>query len=225
MPGKHHHHKDLDAYKTTKEHGQQHTGQAAEAEAHPSAKEHTETSDAPPHEPATAEKCAQLEAKIADLQGKLALAEDKSLRLVAEFDNFRKRAVRERADASASAQSETLTALLPVLDHFELALASASGTNNFQAMVEGMRMIDAEFHKALKDLGVDAISSLGQPFDPKIHEAIGEEESNEVAEGIVCKQWRAGYKLGDRVIRPAAVIISKGASSDGDKGETSEPSN
>ena len=223
VTGKHHHHKDLDAYGKTSKLEKEHVPSqpaAQDAEVPPASQPPKEQPKEPaahahphPHPSApdaAGEKVVQLEARVAELQAKLSTAEDKLLRVLAEQDNIRRRAARDKADAAFGAQFETLSALIHVLDHFELAVASGQSSDNFQALLEGMRMIGSEFQKALKDIGVETISAVGQPFDPKIHESIGEEESKELAEGLVIKQWRSGYKVGDRVIRPAAVIISKG---------------
>ena len=76
--------------------------------------------------------------------------------------------------------------------------------------MRGCVLIGVEFQKAMKEMGVEGIKSVGHQFDPKVHEAVSEEESQDVAEGIVIKQWRSGYKIGDKIIRPASVVVSKG---------------
>jgi molecular chaperone GrpE len=145
-----------------------------------------------------------------ELMEKLALAEDKYLRLNAEYDNFRKRMVREKGDIRINSQFEVINQIVPVLDHFELALGAADQSHNLDKLYEGMKLIKAEFERALGNLGVESINAVGKPFDPKFHEAIGHEATESAAKDVVVKQWRSGYKMGDRLIRPASVIISSG---------------
>lgn len=153
---------------------------------------------------------SEAEKELIELFGKLAVAEDKYLRLNAEFDNFRKRVIREKSDIRINAQFDVLNNVVPILDHFEFALGSADQSHNLDKLYEGMKLIKVEFEKALTNLGVEPINAVGKPFDPKFHEAIASEPSDEVEKEIVLKQWRAGYKMGDRLIRPATVVISSG---------------
>ncbi|HBM16560.1 MAG TPA: nucleotide exchange factor GrpE [Lentisphaeria bacterium] len=153
---------------------------------------------------------SQNENLITELKEKLAASEDKYLRLNAEYDNFRKRVVREKGDIRINSQFEVLNQIVPVLDHFELALSSAETSDNLDKLYEGMKLIKSEFEKALSNLGVEAINAVGKPFDPSFHEAIAHEPSNTIDKDAVVKQWRSGYKMGDRLIRPASVIISSG---------------
>jgi len=161
-------------------------------------------------EDSTAKKIAELENNVLKLVEKLAISEDKYLRLNAEFDNFRKRSLRERNDVRVSTQFEVLTSIIPVLDHFEFAMSSAEQSHNLEKLFEGMELIKTEFEKALASQGVELINAVGQPFDPRFHEAVAHEDSDEYEKDIVSKQWRLGYKIGDRVIRPATVVISNG---------------
>lgn len=141
---------------------------------------------------------------------KLAITEDKYLRLNAEFENYKKRAQKDRIDARISAQFEVLNSIVPIIDHFELAMASANQTNNLEKLYEGLKLIKSEFEKALSNNNVETINALGEEFDPRYHEAIGYENSEEYKKDIISKQWRSGYKIGDRLLRPATVVISKG---------------
>ncbi len=150
------------------------------------------------------------EKALIELEEKLSVSEDKYLRLNAEFDNFRKRVIREKSDIRINAQFDVLNYIVPVLDHFELALNSADQSHNLEKLLEGMKLIKAEFERALTNLGVEEINAVGKPFDPNFHEAIANEASDEIEKDIVLKQWRAGYKMGDRLIRPATVVISSG---------------
>jgi len=152
----------------------------------------------------------KLQKQVISLMEQLLVSEDKYLRANAEFENFRKRSVREKKDIRINTQSNTINTFLPVLDHFELAMFAAKDANNVSAVVDGMKMIKAEFEKALKSMDVEVVNALGETFDPIIHEAIANEVSDEYKDGIVSKQWRAGYKLGAKLIRPATVVVSSG---------------
>lgn len=156
------------------------------------------------------QETSETEKAMIEILEKLAVSEDKYLRLNAEFDNFRKRVIREKSDIRINAQFEVLNHIVPVLDHFEFALGSADQSHNLDKLFEGMKLIKTEFERALTTLGVELINAVGKPFDPKFHEAIAYEASDEVEKEIVLKQWRAGYKMGDRLIRPATVVISSG---------------
>ena len=169
-----------------------------------------------------AKKIVELEKNVLELVEKLAISEDKYLRLSAEFDNFRKRALRERNDVRVSTQFEVLSSVVPVLDHFEFAMVSAEQSHNLEKLFEGMKLIKTELEKALTSQGVETINAVGQPFDPRFHEGIAHEESEEFEKDIVSKQWRLGYKIADRVIRPATVVISKGKKIAGQQREIRE---
>ena len=162
----------------------------------------------------TKKKAKKAQEEIEELQSKLKISEEKLLRSHAEFENFRKRGIRERSDIRKNTQLDTLSAILPVLDHFELALNAAGDAKNVNAVLDGMKLIKAEFAKALNSLGVDTINAVGEVFNPEIHEAIANEVSEEYEKDVVVKQWRAGYKLGDRLIRPATVVVSSGSDSE-----------
>ena len=155
------------------------------------------------------EKIVELEAVIEDLK-------DKNLRLRAEYDNYRKRASRELSDVRTSAKADTLVPILNVFDHFKMAVAAAGQSDDMNVIKEGMKMINSEFAKAMEEFGLEEIDAIGEKFDPNIHEAVAQEASDE-DEDIVIKQWRCGYKLGDRLLRPATVVVSTGQS-----GENSE---
>jgi molecular chaperone GrpE len=159
-------------------------------------------------------KDAKLKAKIAELETKLQEAEDKILRTHAEYDNYRKRSFREIADARAYVKADTLTPVLNVFDHFKMAVTAAEQTDDMNVIREGMKMINNEFVKAMEEFGVEEINAVGKVFDPKIHEAVAKEPSDDVEEDVVIKQWRCGYKLGERLLRPATVVVSTGQECD-----------
>ncbi|MDD5198605.1 MAG: nucleotide exchange factor GrpE [Terrimicrobiaceae bacterium] len=136
---------------------------------------------------------------------------DLYLRSKADLDNYKKRTAREREDAIRYANIALLDRLLPVLDNFDLGLDAARQSGDAEGILQGMSMVQKQLHDFLRDSGAEAIDAVGAPFDPNFHEAIGHEPSAEVAEGTVLRQVRRGYKLRDRLLRPATVIVSKGA--------------
>jgi molecular chaperone GrpE len=149
-----------------------------------------------------------------DLKARAAKADDAWERLVrttADFENFKKRAARERQDATRYANEALIQKLIPVLDNFEMALgaAQASAGNSVQSLQTGIAMIQQQLKAVLTEAGVTEVDAAGQPFDPQIHEAVSQQETTEVAEGHVVQQIRKGYKLRDRLLRPASVIVAK----------------
>ena len=138
---------------------------------------------------------------------------ERYLREKAELDNFRKRSARDQDESRKRANEGLISDLLPVLDNFEAALAAASQSSemNLDAMKTGVEMILGQMKNLLSDNGLQEVDATGQVFDPALHDALGEEESEDVAEGHVLKQLRKGYKLRDRLIRPASVYVAKKA--------------
>ena len=176
-------------------------------------KTENETSSA---EPTTSpvEPVALSPEQIEDLKGRAAKADenwDRLLRTTADFDNFKKRAAREKIEAAQYATFSLLQKVLPVLDNFEMALAAAQNAkgDKLAAMQSGVLMIQQQLKSALAETGLEEIVAVGQPFDPNFHEAVSEQESAEVAEGNVLQQLRKGYKFKDRLLRPATVIVAK----------------
>jgi molecular chaperone GrpE len=168
------------------------------------------TEPAPAVEEAPAPPSAQ---ELADLRAKAAQAQqfqDQWLRAAADLDNFRKRAARERAEAVRYAQEGLLQKLVPVLDNFEMAMLAASGPNTSAASLQaGVAMIQQQLKSALVEAGLEEIDALGKPFDPNLHEAMAQESSTEMAEGHVLRQTRKGYRLRERLLRPASVVVAK----------------
>jgi molecular chaperone GrpE len=155
------------------------------------------------------------ESDFKQLQGDLDRFRDLALRTQADFDNYRKRAAREREDAVRYANVSLLERLIPILDNFELGLEAARADSRGSAILSGMEMVLRQLQDFLAAQGVEVIDATGQPFDPHLHEAIAQEESNEVPEGHAVRQLRKGYKLKDRLIRPANVTVSKGSQAAG----------
>ena len=149
-----------------------------------------------------------------ELKAKAAKADenwDKYVRAVADLDNFRKRATRERTDAVKYANEGLIEKLLPVVDNFEAALAAASSPQggNVDSLRTGIQMIHTQLKSFLADAGVEEIDAVNQVFDPNLHEAVSQQATDEAPEGQVVQQMRKGYRLKDRLIRPAMVVVAK----------------
>jgi len=136
---------------------------------------------------------------------------ERLVRVTADFENFKKRAAREKTEAAQYASQALLTRLLPVLDNFEMALVAAQAAqgDKLASLQSGVSMIQQQLKQALVDTGLEEIDALGKPFDPAIHEAVTQQESDSVPEDHVVQQLRKGYKVKDRLLRPASVIVAK----------------
>ncbi|MBD3234809.1 MAG: nucleotide exchange factor GrpE [candidate division Zixibacteria bacterium] len=140
--------------------------------------------------------------------------EDKYVRLVAEFDNYKKRTAKEYGELIKTANRDLLLQLLPILDHLGMAIESDTGDNNTEALQKGLQLIQRDMENFLEKMGVTEIESVGKIFDPNVHEAMMQLPSEDYDEGIVMDQSQKGYMLRDKVLRPAKVIISTGSSTD-----------
>ena len=148
--------------------------------------------------------------ELKEQAGKAAQYYDQLVRTMADMENFKKRAARERQDAIKYANEALLERIIPVLDNFEAALAAANAPNtSVQSLQSGVNMIQTQLRSAMSEAGLEEIDAAGQPFDPNIHEAISQQETDEVPEGQVVQQVRKGYKLRERLLRPASVIVAK----------------
>ena len=149
--------------------------------------------------------------QLTQLKAELAKYKDVALRSVADLDNYRKRMAREKDDAIRYANTGFLERLIPILDNFELGLQAAKAGGGHSAVQDGMMMVSKQLQDFLVSCGVETIDATGQHFDPNLHEAIAQEQNAEIEEGFVIRQLRKGYRLKDRLIRPANVVVSKGA--------------
>jgi molecular chaperone GrpE len=153
--------------------------------------------------------------QIEDLKSRAAKADEnweRLLRTTADFENFKKRAAREKQDALKFANESLIQKLIPLLDNFDMALAAVQNGQTGAAsssLQSGINMILQQFKSALTEAGLEEVDATGQPFDPNLHEAISQQETAEVPEGHVVQQLRKGYKLRDRLLRPASVIIAR----------------
>jgi molecular chaperone GrpE len=133
---------------------------------------------------------------------------DLATRAAAELDNFRKRMAREKVDAMKFANQGLLETLLPVLDNFDFGLQAAKAENEKSSIFLGMSMVFKQLQDFLRDQGVEEIPALGVAFDPAVHDAVSQMPSADVAEGQIIQQVRRGYKLKDRLLRPASVVVA-----------------
>ena len=154
---------------------------------------------------------AVLAQKLEALEAEHTALNDKLLRQLAEFDNYRKRTQRERTEAFADATARCVTDFLPVLDNFERALAFDTQTGDGAVAGEfrkGVEMIFNQLQEAFKKQGVEEIDAFGKPFDPALHNAVNQTENPNFGDNTVCEVFQKGYKLGDRVIRHAVVVVA-----------------
>ena len=149
-----------------------------------------------------------LEQEVLRLQAEADEASNRYVRLAADFENYKKRARQEQADTIQFANAELLTRLLPVLDNFHRLLETAPAGVD-ESWLKGARLTLQQLEDVLAALGVKEIDAVGQPFDPSMHEAIGHEDSDEHPENTVVAELRKGYRLNDRVVRPALVRVAR----------------
>lgn len=137
------------------------------------------------------------------------------VRTTADFDNFKKRATRERQEAVKFANESLLQKLIPILDTFDMALTAAANAKEgtAQSLQTGVSMILSQLRNTLTEAGLEEVDASGKVFDPNFHEAVSQQESADVPEGHVVQQLRKGYKLKERLLRPATVIVAKKPSS------------
>ena len=153
---------------------------------------------------------AELEKRIEKLEGEVAEYEDRYLRAAAELRNYRKRVADQRAQQLQYAYEQLVMALLPVLDHMDLALQSAQSEDQSpEEVLAGVQMIYRQLQEVLEQFGVKRVEAVGEQFDSGIHEAIERRtvEDGAVASGEIIEEFRPGYKLHDRVVRPAQVCV------------------
>jgi molecular chaperone GrpE len=148
------------------------------------------------------------EGKVGELQAAVSELRDKQLRLLAEFDNYKKRTMRERLDILNSASKDVMVSLLPVLDDFDRAKKSADDPNNEEVFSEGVSLVYSRLYNILQNLGLKAMTSTGEPFDAEYHEAITEiPVPDESMKGKVIDTLEKGYMLNDKIIRHAKVVV------------------
>lgn len=134
---------------------------------------------------------------------------DQLLRTAADFDNFRKRTRKELVDAEQRGTDQLLKEMLPVFDNLERAAQHAESATEVQSLADGIRMVMKQFADTLGRLNIERVESIGKPFDPSVHEAIQQLPTDEHPPGSVAAEVQAGYRQGERLIRPALVVVAK----------------
>jgi molecular chaperone GrpE len=147
---------------------------------------------------------------MAGLQADLDRFRDLALRSQADFENYKKRSAREKEEAIKYANSSLLERLVGIIDNFELGLAAAKEQSADSPIYSGMVLVQKQLSDLLAESGLQPIEAEGRTFDPNVHEAIAHEPSEQFPEGIVLRQTRRGYRLKDRLLRPAKVVVSSG---------------
>ena len=164
-----------------------------------------------PAEEQPAEQAAESTESAEDvLKAELAAANDRNLRLMAEFENFRRRSAKEQLELIETANGKLLEKLSEVQDNFERAFASENKAQDLEAFEKGMQMIYNQFAKILTDAGLEQIDPTGAEFDPNMHEALMQQPSETVPEGHVVTVFQKGYKLKNKILKTAKVIVSSG---------------
>jgi len=191
--------------------------QAAEAEKAQAAGDNSSAQDSPAD--ASAEQSAEATAEPAPestesaediLKAELAAANDRNLRLMAEFDNFRRRSAKEQLEIIETANGKLLEKLSEVLDNFERAFAAENKAKDLETFEKGMQMIHDQFAKVLTDAGLEQLDPTGEEFDPNCHEALMQQPSEDIPENHVVTVFMKGYKLKNKILKPAKVIVSSG---------------
>jgi molecular chaperone GrpE len=163
---------------------------------------------------------------VEELKQSLAEANDKYVRLYADFENYKKIAARNREDLLKYANEDLMVDILTVIDHLELALQHVPNNEASDSLTEGVNLTLKELKSVLEKHGLVEINALGKPFDPAVHHAMSQIESEEAEENTVVKEFRKGYILRDRVLRAAMVGVSKKqAGPDNDEQEVSTEEN
>jgi molecular chaperone GrpE len=170
------------------------------------------------------ETTTEIASRLAAAEDALAAEKDRFVRLYAEFENYKKRSAREMQEYRKYANETLIREILPIIDNLERALQSSDAVSqDTGCIVQGVDMTLREILRVLEKFHVRPIKSIGEPFDPNFHEAVGKEPSAEYSEGNVVKEYQRGYLLHDRLVRPAMVVVSAGgpaepAGSDAEEG-------
>jgi len=175
------------------------------------------------------EKVHDIEGEQEDLMAKLQEAEnkaaenyDKYVRAMAELDNYKKRTLREKTEAIRYGNENLLREILPLADSMERALGHACSSDDFEAFKEGLRMLQEQFLSCLQKHGVERIEAVGKDFDPNVHEAMLQVESDEHEDSKVVGEFEKGYLLNGRLLRPAKVSVCRRGKKDGNQRQDCE---
>ena len=151
-------------------------------------------------------KVDELNLEIEELKKEIENYKDKNVRLLAEFDNFKKRSVNERKKLTKYAGESFIKCLIPIIDDLSRTIDS---TDEESPLLDGIKLVKSKMEKLLEDYGVKSFESVGNSFDPELHEALMSEESENEKEGIVLREFEKGYKYHDKILRHSKVVVSK----------------
>jgi molecular chaperone GrpE len=151
----------------------------------------------------------QLRSELTQVRDEAKTHQEQYIRVLADMENLRKRTQREKEELAKFANENILREILPVIDNLERALEHADQGENGDGLMEGVQMTLTQFSQVLTRFGVEPIEALGQPFDPALHQAMGQLESSEQAPNTIIQQMQKGYQLNERLLRPAFVMVAK----------------
>ena len=189
------------------ENAEEQTVEATAETAEAAASETAETTDSEAEETATAEPVDERDAKIAELEAQVAAQKDQYLRLYAEFDNYKKRTLKEKAELIQTAGKNVLEQMLPLIDDVERAMVSVQKADSVDGVKEGVDLIYNKFVKFLDSNNVKEIETVGLPFNTDFHEAVAQVPMGEDKKGVVIDCTQKGYVMGEKVVRFAKVVI------------------
>ncbi|HEY6462296.1 MAG TPA: nucleotide exchange factor GrpE [Polyangiaceae bacterium] len=161
---------------------------------------------------------AASEDPLSAAQAEASRLKDQWLRTAADFDNFRKRTRKELEDARRTGREDLLRAVLPVFDNLERAIQSAQRSTDVKAVADGLSLVQRQFTESLGREGIARVPTVGQPFDPAVHEAIQQVETEDHAPGTVLAEVQPGYVQGERLVRAAMVVVAKPKGADREPG-------
>ena len=164
-----------------------------------------DTAPVQPEEEAKEEAKEQENPQLKKLTEENAQLKDQLLRKMAEFDNFRKRTLREKEELAAHVKAGCAEPIISLIDNFERALSCPCSDAEFY---KGIQMLSTQFSDMLKNLGIEEIEALGKPFDPNLHNAVNQVQDDQYPENTVCQVFQKGYKMGDKVVRHAMVVVA-----------------
>jgi molecular chaperone GrpE len=167
--------------------------------------------------PETASEAGGAEARIAALEAERNELRDRMLRIAADFENWKKRARKDQADAEVKAREAVLKDVLEVADNLERA-AAVDATADLKAIQQGISLVLRQFQSKLERYDVKPIEAKGQPFDPRVHDAISQVPTADAPAGSVLSELQKGYRIGDRLLRPAMVVVAVAPPSGGGAG-------
>jgi len=156
------------------------------------------------------DEVSRLKARVQELEAAVEKEKNEQLYIRADFDNFRKRAIKERSDLIKYAGERAFVEILEVADNFERALEAAHTSQNFETLRQGVDLIYKELMSTLKKQGIEEATTENNSYDPNLFEAISSEPSNDIPNGAIVRTFKKAYRLKDKVIRPGQVVVSSG---------------